>query len=81
MPLYDYKCKGCGKENTLRRSCAERYEPTLSPCEDCGGEIAMKIGAPQIVSGVRGPQSAPDGFKDVLRTIKKGSGRENNIDV
>ncbi|QVW27132.1 hypothetical protein [Escherichia phage A221] len=41
----------------------------------------MIVGAPKIVSGVKGPQSAPDGFKDVLRTIKKGSGKGNTIDV
>lgn len=81
MPLYDYKCKGCDNAFELRKSCAERHAPELEPCKECGGQIAMIVGAPKIVSGVRGPQSAPDGFKDVLRQIKKSSGRENTIDV
>lgn len=81
MPFYDYSCKGCKHSFSTRKTCAERYAPTLEPCSECGGELIMVIGAPKIVSGVKGPQSAPDGFKDVLRTIKKGSGKENTIDV
>lgn len=81
MPTYDYQCADCGHSFEARRTCSERYSPTLEPCKECGGEIKMIIGAPRIVSGVRGPQSAPDGFKDVLRTIKKGSGKGNVIDV
>lgn len=81
MPLYDYQCKGCGKLLTLRKSIAERHEPESNPCEECGSEISMVLYAPKIVSGVKGPQSAPDSFKDVLRTIKKTSGKGNTIDV
>lgn len=81
MPLYDYQCKGCGQVLTLRKSIADRHEPESNPCEECGSEISMVLSAPKIVSGVKGPQSAPDGFKDVLRTIKKSSGKGNTIDV
>lgn len=81
MPLYDYQCQGCGKQMTLRKSIADRHEPESNPCQECGSEIKMLVGCPKIVSGVKGPGSAPDGFKDVLRTIKKGSGKENTIDV
>lgn len=81
MPTYDYQCKGCGHAFEARKSCAERHEPTLEPCGECGSEITMVIGAPRVVGGVRSPYSAPDGFKDVLRTIKKGSGKGNVIDV
>ncbi|WDS51417.1 FmdB-like transcriptional regulator [Salmonella phage SeF6a] len=81
MPFYDYACTGCDNSFSTRRSCAERHTPELEPCSECGGEIKMIIGAPKIVSGVRGPQSAPDGFKDVLRHIKKQSGKGNTIDV
>lgn len=81
MPYYDYACKGCGHAFSQRKSCDERHTPEIDPCSECGGQIAMVIGAPLIVSGVRGPQSAPDGFKDVLRQIKKTSGKGNTIDV
>lgn len=81
MPMYEYACKDCQATMTLRKSIADRHEPTSNACQECGGEITMVVCAPKIVSGVKGPQSAPDGFKDVLRTIKKGSGRENTIDV
>lgn len=81
MPTYDYACRGCDNVFTARRPCAERHEPTINPCGECGGELFMKVGVPQVISGVKSPRSAPDGFKDVLREIKKGSGRSNTIDV
>ena len=38
--------------------------------------------APKIVSGVKGVHSqTSDGFRDVLREMKKGSGRGNTINV
>lgn len=81
MPFYDYACRGCDHEFSARKSCAERHDPTNEPCPECGGELFLKIGATKTVSGVKGPQSAPDGFKDVLRNIKKSSGKGNTIDV
>lgn len=81
MPLYDYTCRACGNTFSKMKKCDDRYTPEVDPCAECGGEVKLSIGAPQIVSGVRGPQSAPDGFKDVLRMIKKTSGKGNVIDV
>lgn len=38
--------------------------------------------APKIVSGVGGVHSrTSDGFKDLLKTIKKGAGRNNTINT
>lgn len=81
MPTYDYVCKSC--KNSFERilKIADREFPTSEPCSECGGEIVMSISAPTLVSGVRGPQSAPNGFKDVLKNIHKGAGKESKIDV
>lgn len=81
MPTYDYACKGCEHMFQARKPCNDRHEPTLSPCSECGGEVYIHVGSPMIVSGVKSPHSAPSGFKDVLREIKKGSGKGSTIDV
>jgi hypothetical protein len=40
------------------------------------------LAAPRIVSGIRDVRSrTPDGFKDVLKKVKKGSGKNNTIDA
>lgn len=81
MPTYDYQCSECGHSFEKRQKISDRYKPTEEPCEQCSGVVKMKVGFPIIVSGVKGPNSAPDGFKDVLREIKKGAGKETTIDV
>lgn len=83
MPTYNFKCNGCKKEFEKFLSVSKRKEPCDIPCVECGGEIVSFIsGAPKLLyGGVKTPQSAPDGFKDVLRTIKKGAGKESTIDV
>lgn len=82
MPTYDYSCKKCGNTFEKRLSIAERETPCASPCTQCGHAITQAIlGTPKIVSGVRTHASAPEGFKDVMRTIHKHAGRESKIDV
>lgn len=39
MPIYEYKCKGCGKQFEVWQKITE--EP-LKVCKDCGGEL-MKL--------------------------------------
>lgn len=81
MPTYDYACRGCERIFSERKLCSEREVPTYSPCKECGGELYIHIGSPMIVSGVKSPHSAPSGFKDVLKEIKKGAGKGSTIDV
>jgi hypothetical protein len=42
--------------------------------------LEKMVASPRIVSGVNGPR-VPDGFKDLTKQIKKGSGRGNTINV
>ncbi|ARK07933.1 hypothetical protein phiA829_113 [Aeromonas phage phiA8-29] len=52
------------------------------PCEVCGGKVKRIItSAPKIVAGVTVTDKRPEGWKDVLRGIKKNSGKTNCIDV
>ncbi len=42
MPIYEYKCKKCGKEFEIEQKITD--EPlTVCPDESCGGEIFRKI--------------------------------------
>lgn len=36
MPIYEYKCKGCGKQFEVWQKITD--EP-LKVCKDCGGEL------------------------------------------
>jgi putative FmdB family regulatory protein len=53
MPLYDFRCRGCGAE-------FEEYVPagTLAPCPHCGAQ-----GPERVLSGFAGP------FKVGLRGV------------
>lgn len=81
MPNYDYGCRGCDAEFTKFARVANRDKPCKTPCEDCGGEIYQKIGAPPPVTGVNHQAKIPDGFKDVLKNIKNKSGKGCTVDV
>jgi putative FmdB family regulatory protein len=45
MPLYEYKCHGCGKNFEVRQKFAD--EP-LTVHEECGGEVERLISAPTL---------------------------------
>lgn len=82
MPTYTFQCESCKKREDKRLSIAERDQPLSLPCEACGGKVTRIItGAPRIVSGVAVTDKRPEGWKDVLRGIKKHSGKTSSIDV
>jgi putative FmdB family regulatory protein len=45
MPLYDYKCHGCGKVFEVRQKFAEE---TLKVHDECGGELERLISVPAL---------------------------------
>lgn len=62
---------------------AERDYPTTQPCPTCGkeGVIERCVSAPGVSYTInRGGLRTPEGFKDVLREIKKKHPR-NTINV
>lgn len=82
MPRYKYQCKSCLEIIERTTVIANRKELNGTTCQGClDGEMILLTGAPQTVSGVRGTESVPEGFKDVLRNIKKQSGKDCTIDV
>lgn len=45
MPLYEYKCKKCGRKTEKIRKFSD---PPLTVCESCGGEIEQLLSSPAI---------------------------------
>ncbi len=73
MPAYDYKCKSCGNIFEEFRTIEKRND--LSQCPECGsnkvemsfGNNAVNIGDPVLL----GVKKVDDGFKQLLKNIKK----------
>lgn len=83
MPVYKYQCDKCGHLSERNLPISQRKDCVGQDCSinGCDGIIAITIGAPQTVGGVKDAQDIPEGFKDVLREIKKGAGKDCDIDV
>ncbi len=43
MPLYEYRCQGCGSQTEVMQRFSD---PPLSTCDECGGELKKLISAP-----------------------------------
>jgi putative FmdB family regulatory protein len=72
MPLYAYVCDSCGNELEIFCSVADRDKLTETPCSVCGEPIRKQLTTPPIADPVRlGRIKAPEGFRDVLKQIKK----------
>ena len=76
MPTYTMINKETGEERDMVLSFAERDELLAK------GNHTQKLTAAKIVSGVGGTaRLTSDGWKDKLREIKKGSGKDNTINI
>lgn len=59
---------------------SKRDEATQQPCPECGGEVYRTLETGGLVSDSKTPlRRAGSGWNDVLKKIKKGSGRSNTI--
>lgn len=77
MPTYDIRTKD-GEEKEVFCSISTMEENVKA------GEwsIVHKNSSANLVTGVGGTLSkAPDGYKDLLKNIKKNSGRGNTINI
>lgn len=78
MPTYTVKKADSDSDHEWDVICS--YTELKEMCEEYGLVQVMK--APKIVTGVGSLHSkVPDGFKDKLKQIKKGSGAGNTIKV
>ncbi len=79
MPLYDFKCPECGIETEcfLTLDQKENHPPVCTICDKEMNPIITKM---TIVSGVNLSNKLDEGFKDVMREVKKNHGPESTID-
>jgi len=81
MPNYEFICNKCGAYEEIILPLSKRDDDRY--CPDCfGGKMERIIGAPRIsYDGAMSPiKRAGSGWNDVLKGIKKASGRDANIE-
>ena len=87
MPTYDYRCEKCGHEFEIMLPIARRKEPVETPSARespvCGGEVKQIIvSASGLADPVRlGIRKPDDGFKDMMRRMKKNVHGAQNMDL
>lgn len=80
MPNYDFCCSACSAEMTLLVPLVER--DTFKKCPVCGKKkLVRQVSAASFVyDTVKKPLTrAGNGWSDVLKKIKSGSGKNNTI--
>lgn len=78
MPLYTIKHKKTGEKKEVMVSLTE-YDQYF---KDLSGEWIRVLATPLIIEGIGSALSKSDeGWKDTLRAIKRGSGKDNTINV
>ncbi len=81
MPKYDYACRGCEEVFTESRRISDRKTPTEKPCAECGGELYIRLGTVDTVSGVSVTDKRPAGWRDVLQKVHKSAGRTSTVNT
>ena len=79
---YDYYCDKCEKVWEESHSIADRDKPVGKPCPcEKNGTVKRGVCAPGLsYQGAVSPiRKAGSGWNDVLKGIKKASGKESNI--
>ena len=75
--MYDYRCSKCEHQFTKFVKISTRDVPCGEECPECGeigGVIQVILSAPPLSDPWRsGRKKPPDGFNEVLRTIKKSN--------
>lgn len=80
MPNYDFTCQECNHSFTEMVPIAERDE--VRKCPSCGKKkVARDVSAVKLsYSGFKSNVTrAGAGWNEVLKKVKKGSGRDNSI--
>lgn len=80
MPLYEYKCRSCGKESQQILPMEDRKLPEQSPCDECDGEIFQAIGNINLGYSYN-TRKMSDNFNDRLKEIKRTKGMGNTINL
>lgn len=86
MPTYDFYCKECLHDWEVFLPMSKIDEPISNPCPNCSkvGSIERIVCSPGIHFRFMGStiqSHAPEGFKEVLRTMKKNHPKAKGIEV
>lgn len=77
MPIYEYKCKSCGKHHEIMQKITDA---PLTVCPDCGGKMKKQISNTSFVlkgTGWYATDYASDGKKSADRGTKAESGKSD----
>jgi len=87
MPIYEYKCLGCGRHFEKRQSVSE---DALTVCEECGGKLEKQVslsgfqfkGAGWYVTDYAGkkPSSSESGKSSAGESTQKAESASKNSD-
>lgn len=82
MPIYDYRCRDCGRRVTVLQRA---YSDLPPPCPDCGADVARMTRLISRVSVVKSQQDRTTDLswvdRDVARRLKSKSGTRPSPDV
>ncbi|MBI5491933.1 MAG: zinc ribbon domain-containing protein [Deltaproteobacteria bacterium] len=70
MPIYEYKCKGCGKEFEVIQKFSDA---PVKKCADCGGKVEKIISQSSFVLKGSGWYATDYGKKDKKKEEKPGN--------
>lgn len=60
MPLYDFKCRACGREDELLASMQAKKSD--EPCATCGGVMERQPVTKMHLKGLRSADEGPESF-------------------
>ena len=82
MPLYEYRCHGCGKTFEVRQKFSD---PHIKKCPECGGAVEQMISAPAVqfkgsgwyVTDYAGKSPASESAKDDKSSSDKKDSKDS----
>ena len=80
MPIYEYKCQGCGREWESMSSVGDRDTPMMKPCPKCKKMRVVRDFRSAPVTGVDATVGPGADFKELARKMGRGlpkSARQN----
>lgn len=72
MPVYEYRCDGCGEKFERVLSVSQREAPLQEKCGGCGKKKVVRDYATPPVMGVDATKGPGSDFKALMNKIKRG---------
>jgi len=72
MPVYEYRCSGCGEGFERILSVSEREAPVRERCGGCGKRKVKRVFETPPVMGVDATKGTGSDFKELVKKMKRG---------